>query len=141
MQNRWLFFWSSFLFEFFVALSKINESNGEIATILPEAATRSGVLGKKVFLELLLNSQENTCARVSFLIKLQAPGGYFCILHYFFVNSRIVISLCRQNITSSSIFLLLTEFEPPRRVNLLTYLEIAKFSRDKLSSFHIWGTS
>ena len=29
---------------------------------------------KKVFLEILQNSQENTCARVSFLIKLQALG-------------------------------------------------------------------
>ena len=28
---------------------------------------------KKVFLEISQNSQENTCARVSFLIKLQAP--------------------------------------------------------------------
>ena len=27
-----------------------------------------------VFLEILQNSQENTCARVSFLIKLQASG-------------------------------------------------------------------
>ena len=27
---------------------------------------------KKVFLEILQNSQENTCARVSFLIKFQA---------------------------------------------------------------------
>ena len=27
---------------------------------------------KKVFLEILQNSQENTCARVSFLIKLHA---------------------------------------------------------------------
>ena len=27
---------------------------------------------KKVFLEILQNSQENTCARVSFSIKLQA---------------------------------------------------------------------
>ena len=27
---------------------------------------------KKVFLEILQNSQKNTCARVSFLIKLQA---------------------------------------------------------------------
>ena len=27
---------------------------------------------KKMFLEILQNSQENTCARVSFLIKLQA---------------------------------------------------------------------
>ena len=29
---------------------------------------------KKVFLEISINSQENTCARVSFLIKLQAWG-------------------------------------------------------------------
>ena len=36
-----------------------------------EAAAR-GVLQKKMFLEILQNSQENTCARVSFLIKLQA---------------------------------------------------------------------
>ena len=36
----------------------------------PEAATR-GVLCKKVFLEISQNSQENTCVRVSFLIKLQ----------------------------------------------------------------------
>ena len=35
-----------------------------------EAAIR-GVLCKKVFLEISQNSQENTCARVSFLIKLQ----------------------------------------------------------------------
>ena len=29
---------------------------------------------KKVFLEISQNSQENTCARVSFLIKLQVSG-------------------------------------------------------------------
>ena len=38
-----------------------------------EAATR-GVLWKKVFLEISQNSQQNTCGRVSFLIKLQALG-------------------------------------------------------------------
>ena len=32
---------------------------------------------KKVFLEVSQNSQENTCARVSFLIKLQASGLQF----------------------------------------------------------------
>ena len=36
---------------------------------------------KKVFLEISLNSQENTCARVSFLVKFQAIG-----LHIFCVN-------------------------------------------------------
>ena len=29
---------------------------------------------KKVFLEILQNSQENTCAGISFFIKLQASG-------------------------------------------------------------------
>ena len=43
--------------------------------ILTEAATR-GVLFKKVFLEISQNSQENTCARVSFLIKLQTLGNF-----------------------------------------------------------------
>ena len=38
-----------------------------------EAATR-GVLRKKVFLEISQNSQENTGARVSFLIKLEDSG-------------------------------------------------------------------
>ena len=38
-----------------------------------EAATR-GVLWKNVFLEISQSSQESTCARVSFLITLQAWG-------------------------------------------------------------------
>ena len=38
---------------------------------LLEAATR-GVLKGKVFLEISQNSLENTCATVSFIIKLQA---------------------------------------------------------------------
>ena len=37
---------------------------------ISKAATR-GVLWKKVFIEILQNSQENICARVSFLITLQ----------------------------------------------------------------------
>ena len=44
-----------------------------MAGVTPEATTR-GVLWKKVFLEILQNSQESTCVRVSFLIKLQAWG-------------------------------------------------------------------
>ena len=42
----------------------------------PEAATGS-VLQEKLFLEILQNSQENTCVRVSFLIKLQGLGLQF----------------------------------------------------------------
>ena len=40
-------------------------------TMKTEKAT-GGVLCKKVFLEISQNSQENSCARVSFSVKLQA---------------------------------------------------------------------
>ena len=46
-----------------------------LQTVLSEAAT-GGVLWKKVFLEISQNSQENTCVRVSFLIKLQASTKF-----------------------------------------------------------------
>ena len=39
-----------------------------------QEATTGGVLEGKAFLEILQNSQESTCARVSSLIKLQALG-------------------------------------------------------------------
>ena len=41
--------------------------------LVPEAVTRRCSV-KEVFLEILQNSQENTCARVAFSIKLQALG-------------------------------------------------------------------
>ena len=40
---------------------------------IPEAVVRMCSV-KKVFLEISQNSQENTCARVSFLVKLQQPA-------------------------------------------------------------------
>ena len=43
---------------------------------MPEAVTRSFSV-KKVFLKISQNSQENTCTRVSFLIKLQTSGNFF----------------------------------------------------------------
>ena len=42
--------------------------------VVVSEAANVGVLPKRVFLEILQNSQENICARVSFLIKLQALG-------------------------------------------------------------------
>ena len=50
--------------------------NNKRLFILIEAATRN-VLCKKVILVIWQNSQENTCARVSFLIKLQALVSNF----------------------------------------------------------------
>ena len=40
-------------------------------------AAIGGVLYKKVFLNISQNSRENACARVSFLIKLQAEARNF----------------------------------------------------------------
>ena len=42
-----------------------------------------GVLYKKVFLEISQNSQENTCASVSFLVKLQASS-----LQFYFIKKE-----------------------------------------------------
>ena len=52
-------------------------SDFSIATIWQRQShrnSRSEVFCKNVFLEILQNSQENTCTRVSILIKLQAWG-------------------------------------------------------------------
>ena len=45
--------------------------------LLITEATTGGVLQKKVFLRILQNSQKNTCAGASFLIKLQAETCNF----------------------------------------------------------------
>ena len=49
-------------------------SCGIFKTIAPEAVTRRCSI-KKVFLEISQNSQENSCAKVSFLVKLQAEAS------------------------------------------------------------------
>ena len=48
--------------------------NNNRETMLHAEAIVQSCSVKKVFLEISQNSQENTCARVSFLIKLQASG-------------------------------------------------------------------
>ena len=40
-------------------------------------------LVKKMFVEILENSQENTCVKVSFLTKLQATASGGCFSRYF----------------------------------------------------------
>ena len=50
----------------------------------------------KVFLEISQNSQENTCARVSFLIKLQALNLWWMLLsfkRYFIVNKKHALEI------------------------------------------------
>ena len=46
-------------------------------------SSRPEVFCKEVFLEISQNSQENTSARDSFLIKLHASGGCFCLCSYY----------------------------------------------------------
>ena len=42
---------------------------------LKQKQSSRGVLQEKLFLKISQNLQENTCARISFLIKLQALGN------------------------------------------------------------------
>ena len=48
----------------------------EASLLWAEIATMR-ILQKKVFLEISQNSQENTCARVSFVIMLDSGAGVF----------------------------------------------------------------
>ena len=52
------------------AICQVTAQNNTISPQLSEAVARWCSV-KKVFLEISQNSRENTCARVSFLIKLQ----------------------------------------------------------------------
>ena len=75
-----------------VSLENLLES--AINCCLKEAVDQRYSL-KKVFLEILQNSQENTCAWVSFLIKLQASGecnGYERLI----LNGNFVLSRQRE---------------------------------------------
>ena len=50
-------------------------SSSDLSFYISEAATR-GALCEKVFLEIWQNSHENTCSRVSFLIKLPEASNF-----------------------------------------------------------------
>ena len=54
-----------------------NDSGDRSVQVQDEEAVAQRCSVKKVFLEISQNSQENTCARDSFLIKLQASGLFF----------------------------------------------------------------
>ena len=61
---------------------------------------------KKVFLEISQNSQENTCARVSFLIKLQACGqsltarstSRWRTLHQYYNTMSFPLNMCDSHL-------------------------------------------
>ena len=79
---------------------------------------------EKVFLEISQNSQENTCARVSFLIKLQAACGFikkealvqvlsceFCEISkntFFYRTPSVAAPVCITKVTREMINVLTT---------------------------------
>ena len=70
LSLKWIF---TFFFYSLVSIYQRASSTRDFIFIRPEAVTRRCSV-KQVFLESSQNSQENTCARVSFSIKLQASG-------------------------------------------------------------------
>ena len=61
----------------FLSLVFFDETTPLLLLLSPEAVVQTCSV-KKMFLETSQNSQENTCARASFLIKLQASGLQIC---------------------------------------------------------------
>ena len=80
--------------------------SGSVFIVLSEAATK-GVLRKKLFLEISQNLQENTCARVSFLIKLQVSGFFLNFWEHFLQNTSGRLLLLYVFELSSSSFICL----------------------------------
>ena len=80
---------------FIVNFENVNVAWGDVFSTLPSICRSSNrrCSIKKVFLKLLQNSQEITCARVSFLIKLQASGKSF--------KSNFFIDHLRTNASAS----------------------------------------
>ena len=68
-----IFFRKNFSSILLLLSSKLRLFAKQCNVSVSEAATK-GILLKKVFLEILQKSQENTFARDSFLLKLQAWG-------------------------------------------------------------------
>ena len=69
--DRYLFFNQIIFLNSFQSFSELQEWSEEVVSFR-SSHQRCSV--KKVFLEISQNSQENTCVRVSFLIKLQASS-------------------------------------------------------------------
>ena len=61
----------------FLSLVFFDETTPLLPLLSPEVVVQTCSV-KKMFLETSQNSQENTCARASFLIKLQASGLQIC---------------------------------------------------------------
>ena len=83
---------------------KTNSSmaNWNLGISIGTEAAIGGVLQKKVFLEISQDLQENTCAWVSFLIKLQALGLNF--QEHLFYKTSLDDCFCRQANFNTDVF-------------------------------------
>ena len=105
---------------------------------------------KKVFLEISQNSQENTCARVSFLIKLQAlgkvPVNFAKFLRIpFLQNTSGQLLLKKTDFKEPSFFRLLLSsctcpitFSYPSTINQYFFVLFEK-KTDQINPFHATG--
>ena len=82
-------------------MHKYQGSHSDSGSSVLEAVVQ-GCTVKKVFSKIPQNSQENTCARVSLLIKLQASGQncskliWFDKIKYLFQGTRTIQNKCKQ---------------------------------------------
>ena len=88
------------------------QTHGTGLRFVTEAVSRKCSV-KKVFLKISQNSQENTCARVSFFIKLQA----FALLNFIKKETLTQVFSCRLWEISKNTFCYRT---PPVAVSVLT---------------------
>ena len=77
--SRVIFVWKFFLYQnnvYNINLHRCDIAKAVLSQLVTEEVTRRCSV-KKAFLEIPQNSQENTCARVPFIIKLQALAFNF----------------------------------------------------------------
>ena len=98
-QNEWKCFHIKISIILFTGISSISKTPD---TFLWTEAATGGVLWKKVLL-ISQNSQKNTCARDSFLIKMQASALHFIKKN--FVKFSITFSLTEHLRTIASIWI------------------------------------
>ena len=79
LQKTWNIFWVNSFSRNHFTQWQVYESvrNKSVRKYKCTEAATGGVLQEKAFLEMLQNSQENTCARVSLLIKFLAEACSF----------------------------------------------------------------
>ena len=74
----------------FKTIMLVNLRESIIRKLLTSRSSPPGVFCKKVLLEISQNLQENTCARISFLIKLQACEFCEIFKNTFFYRTPLV---------------------------------------------------